>query len=138
MPQDAAERTKAAEADVEDLLAVNRRLRRIARELQRHLARHPQASQLREAREARRERLARELVQGGPSDEVHPVTLPIRVSPELLDILHGLAADYRISTEGAVLLAIGLLKIARDARREGKRLAIVDADGEIDQEIEDV
>jgi len=72
------------------------------------------------------------------SDPPFFTKLSVRVSPELSVMLQEMARDYGTTKEGAILKAIGLLRLAYDARREGKRVAIVDGDGEIDQEIEDV
>jgi hypothetical protein len=70
-----------------------------------------------------------------PKPNVH---LRITVSAELDGILGEMAEFYGTSKEGVVLNAIGLLRLAFLARREGKGVAIIDQDGEIDQEIEGV
>ncbi len=63
------------------------------------------------------------------------VTFQVRASAELARIVHDLAATYDTTPEGAILRAIGLLKVAADARRDGKGLAIVDDELNVDQEI---
>jgi hypothetical protein len=64
-----------------------------------------------------------------------PVILTLEVSHELVGFLDGLAGDMGKDPSEVVRLALGLLRIALDARGEGNRVAIVTPDDEVDRDI---
>jgi len=64
-----------------------------------------------------------------------PVTLTLSISPELDDLLDNMADEMGVPKGEAILKAIGLLKIALDAKREGKGIGILDDELDVEQEI---
>jgi hypothetical protein len=63
------------------------------------------------------------------------VKLTLDISPELDADLDNLAEELGVTKGGAILRAIGLLKIAMEAKSEGKRVAIIDDREDSEQEI---
>ncbi len=63
------------------------------------------------------------------------VTLTLTISPELDDHLDNMAEELGVPKGEAILKAFGLLKIALEARREGKGIGILDAELDVEQEI---
>ena len=60
---------------------------------------------------------------------------PVEIPPEAVDLVLSLADQNGIDPADVILKAVTLLKIVEDAQREGKGIAIVDADLNVDQEI---
>lgn len=58
-----------------------------------------------------------------------------QVSDEVWDLLQQLDRGDSRSIGETIIKGLVLLKVADDAKREGKRLAIVDADYEVEREI---
>ena len=71
-----------------------------------------------------------ELIPNSPS-----FAAPVEVPPEAVDIILSLADQNGIEPTDVILKAVMLLKIVEDAQREGKGIAIVDADLNVEQEI---
>jgi hypothetical protein len=69
----------------------------------------------------------------GPA--VTPVELTLEVAPQFVGFLDAMGAEMGLDREDVVRLALGLLRIGLDARREGNKLAIVTPDLEFDQEV---
>lgn len=65
----------------------------------------------------------------------HAVNLVLSVSPEMQLFLDRLAEDRGEDREEVVRMALGLLRIAQDAKAEGNGLAIVTPDLDIEQEV---
>jgi len=63
------------------------------------------------------------------------VKVTLEMSPQLDADLDNLAEELGVTKGGAVLKGIGLLKIALEAKREGKRVAIIDDRDDSEQEI---
>ncbi len=59
----------------------------------------------------------------------------LTVSPETNEEIERLAREIRGSKEDVFATALALLKLAVNARNEGKRVAIVDRENHIDTEI---
>lgn len=74
-------------------------------------------------------------VEQAPLRSSIPVRLALEVSTEFVDFLRDLAADMGKDPSEVMRLALGLLRIAIDARREGNRVAIVTPDDQVDQDI---
>jgi hypothetical protein len=77
-------------------------------------------------------------VTSPPYSLSEPVTasLEVTVSPELHRELETLAEDIHATQGDALAKAIALLRLAVDARKQGKRVAILDEDlAEVDREI---
>ena len=62
-------------------------------------------------------------------------TTPVEVPPEAVDLVLSLAHQNGIEPADVILKAVTLLKIVENAQREGKGIAIVDADLNVEQEI---
>jgi len=71
-----------------------------------------------------------ELLSDSPS-----FAAPIEIPPEAVDLVLSLADQNGIEPADVILKAVTLLKIVEDAQREGKGIAIVDADLNVEQEI---
>lgn len=63
------------------------------------------------------------------------VPMTLIVSVEFRDFLDKIAAEMNVDRVEALRLALGLLRIGLDAKAEGKSLAIITSDYDIDQEI---
>jgi hypothetical protein len=59
----------------------------------------------------------------------------LEVTPQFVRFLDEMAAEMGLDREDVVRLALGLLRIGLDAKREGNKLAIVTPDLEFDQEV---
>jgi hypothetical protein len=79
----------------------------------------------------------RQVLVEGDLRDIAPVLVRITltVSPEMDDLIDNLADELRTSKGDAILTGIRLLKLAADARREGKRLAIIDDETETEQDV---
>jgi hypothetical protein len=85
-----------------------------------------------------REGVPQMVVLGGMRrpDSVKPgVVLRLSITAELDALVDNMADDLGLSKGDTILKAIGLLKIALDARQEGKRIGILDENLDVDQEI---
>lgn len=60
---------------------------------------------------------------------------PVEIPPEAVDLVLSLADQNGIEPADVILKAVMLLKVVEDAQREGKGIAIVDADLNVEQEI---
>ena len=70
------------------------------------------------------------------TDSTKPgVVLRLSITAELDAILDNMADDLGLSKGDTILKALGLLKIAVDARQEGKRIGILDENLDVEQEI---
>ena len=63
------------------------------------------------------------------------VTLTLTISPELDTLLDNMSEELGVPKGEAILKAFGLLKIALEARREGKGIGILDDELDVEQEI---
>jgi hypothetical protein len=63
------------------------------------------------------------------------VTLRLTITPELDGILEDMSEDLGLSKGRTIIKALELLQVALDARKEGKGIAIVDDDLNVEQEI---
>lgn len=63
------------------------------------------------------------------------VNVTLEMSPQLNDALDNMAEELGVPKGEAVLKAFSLLKIALEARQEGKRLTIVDDRDDSEQDI---
>jgi hypothetical protein len=63
------------------------------------------------------------------------MVLRLSITPELDALIDNMAEDLGLTKGDTILEALGLLKIALDARREGKIIGILDENLELDQEI---
>jgi hypothetical protein len=73
----------------------------------------------------------------GLSDKAHVVTWDLSMTPKTESHLNQLARDIGGSREDVLRLAVALLTVAVRAKQDGKKLAIVDDQGNIDTEITD-
>jgi SOS-response transcriptional repressor LexA len=71
----------------------------------------------------------------GLSSDSPSLAAPVEVPPEVVDLVLSLADQNGIEPGDVILKAVTLLKIVEDAQREGKGIAIVDADLNVEQEI---
>jgi hypothetical protein len=71
----------------------------------------------------------------GLSDKANAVTWDLSMSPSMESHINQLARDIGGSREDALKRALALLTVAVKARQEGKGLAIVDEQGNVDTEI---
>ena len=71
----------------------------------------------------------------GLSDKADVVIWDLSISPGMESHINQLARDIGGSREDALKRALALLTVAVKARQEGKGLAIVDEQGNIDTEI---
>ena len=69
------------------------------------------------------------------SDKADVVTWDLRMSPSMESHVYQLARDIEGSREDVFKRALALLTIAVSAKHEGKGIAIVDENGNIDTEI---
>ena len=63
------------------------------------------------------------------------MVLRLSITPELDALIDNMADDLGLTKGDTILEALGLLKIALDARQEGKRIGILDENFDVDQEI---
>ena len=63
------------------------------------------------------------------------ISLTLSISPELDADLDNMAEELDTTKGGAVLKALALLKISLEAKREGKRVAIIDDRDDSEQDI---
>ncbi len=78
------------------------------------------------------------VIMGGErrAESSHPVVvLRLTISPELDAILDNMAEEVHGSKGDAILKALALFKIALDAKKEGKRIGILDDELNVEQEI---
>jgi hypothetical protein len=61
--------------------------------------------------------------------------LVLEASPDTSDRIHELALQNRLSDVDLVKLGLALVEILTSARSEGNRLAVVDHDGQVVQEL---
>lgn len=79
----------------------------------------------------------RSILTPGRVDHPFPrVNLKLEIGADLDAMMEEMAEDLGVPKGSLILKAIGLLKLAVDARSEGKTIGIIDVDGELDQEIE--
>jgi len=69
---------------------------------------------------------AREFPAPGSSAGIDEVELTLTIWPELDDMLDNMADELRVTKGEAIVKALGLLRIALDAKRDGRKLVVVD------------
>ena len=69
------------------------------------------------------------------SDNANVVTWNISMSPSTESNIDQLAGEIGVAPENALGLGLALLHVVMKAKKEGKRIAIVDDQGNIDTEI---
>lgn len=69
------------------------------------------------------DRIAKRIAEEAPGP---CMSITITVSPEIDALIDNMAEELGVPKGGAIGKGIGLLKIALDARREGKKLMVVD------------
>ena len=63
------------------------------------------------------------------------VRINLQVSPELNDILEGIAESSSATKTDVIRQALALVKIAHDAKRNGKHIGLVTDSSKLDTEI---
>lgn len=71
----------------------------------------------------------------GDGPALTTVELTLEVTPQFVRFLDEMGAEMGLDREDVVRLALGLLRIGLDAKREGNKLAIVTPELEFDQEV---
>jgi hypothetical protein len=72
--------------------------------------------------------------RAGPSDQGGVVTWDLSMTPKTESHLNQLARDIGGSREDVFRLALSLLAVAVRAKQDGKKLALIDEQGNIDTE----